>query len=92
MVKPRNRLISKKNGWLPRDCEEEKEEASSLMAKVAPLYSVNSRSLKALLSSMMNPLLNINTSWQCTSTNSNTFYKVLYLVLGLLYIIVHKKL
>ena len=43
----------------PRDCEREKEKASSLMEKVAPVYSVNSRASMAL-STSMHSFLNIN--------------------------------
>ena len=44
------------------------------------------------LSTSMDPFLNTSESWQSATTNSNTFYKVLSLALGLLYIIVHEKL
>ena len=68
-----------------KDSEQEKEEASSLMEQVASVYRVNSRASMAL-STSMDPFLNISKPWKCTSTISNTFYKALSLVLGLLYI------
>ena len=48
-----------KYAWFPRDSEQEKEKASSLMEKVAPIYYVNSRASMAL-SISMESLLNIN--------------------------------
>ena len=72
-----------------RDCEQEKEETYSLMENVTPVYRINSRALMAL-STSMDPFLNTSESWLSAATNSNTFYKVLSLVLGLLYIIVHE--
>ena len=42
------------------------------------------------LSTSMDPFLNISEAWQSATINFNTFYKVLALVLGLSYIIVHE--